>query len=163
MPRKSWSEAVQDGLVTGAVVCAATSVVAALLSRRAGAGAARPINASTHVAYGRQAERVDDVDLKHTALGFVINAGASVFWATIYEKMFGATAERGDIAQAVFGAKAIADLAYLTDYHVMPKRLTPGWEAGVSDRSLLMIFNVLAASLPVRGLLKSRLDGRRFD
>ena len=147
-------------MITGTNALAATSLAATLLSRHESDSAVRPLNAATHIAYGREAEHVDDVDLKHTALGIAINIGASVFWATLFEKAFGRTADRGDVAKAAFGAKAVADLAYLTDYHVLPRRLSPGWEAGVSERSVLVLFNVLAASLPVRGLLRRLMRDR---
>ena len=105
---------------------------------------------------GDEAAKVDDVDLKHTGLGFLLNAGAAVMWATLYEKAFGAAAERGEISKAFAGGKAIASLAYLTDYHAVPKRFTPGWELRVSDRSLMLIYSALALSLPLRGLMRSR-------
>lgn len=162
MANKGWNEAIEDALITGAIACAATALTAALLGARDSGSAAGPINATKHVAFGREAERATGFDLKHTVLGFAINAGASVFWAALYEKIFGAAADRGRIAQALFGGKAIADLAYLTDYHVVPKRLTPGWEAHVSLRSLMLIFNVLAFSLPLRGLLRGWVERNRL-
>jgi hypothetical protein len=162
MRTKSWNESIEDALITGAIACAATALTAALCGARQSGSAAGPINATSHVVYGREAETVTNVDVKHTVLGFAINAGASVFWALLYEKLFGATADRGRVAQAFFGGKAIADLAYLTDYHLVPKRLTPGWEAHVSERSLLLIFNVLAISLPLRGLLRNWVQRSRL-
>jgi hypothetical protein len=162
MTTKSWNEAIEDALITGAIACAATALTAALCGARHRGSAVGPINATSHVVYGREAETVTNIDLRHTALGFAINAGASVFWALLYEKIFGATADRGRVAQALFGGKAIADLAYLTDYHVVPKRLTPGWEAHVTPRSLLLIFNVLAISLPLRGLLRNWVERNRL-
>jgi hypothetical protein len=52
------------------------------------------------------------------------------------------------------GGAGVSALAYVTDYHVVPKRLTPGWEERVSNRSLALIYAVLALSFPVRGLLR---------
>jgi hypothetical protein len=50
----------------------------------------------------------------------------------------------------------VAAAAYVTDYHVVPKRLTPGWELRISPRSLLATYAVLALALPLRGLLGGR-------
>ena len=63
-------------------------------------------------------------------------------------------ADRGQIAKALLGGGTVAALAYVTDYHAVPERLTPGWEERVSNRSLALIYAVLALSLPVRGLLR---------
>lgn len=156
MRQKTWSEAVQAAFISGAIAGAATAVAVAIAGKRESGSAAAPINATSHVVHGSQAASVTDADIPHTALGFLINTGAAVFWATLYEKAFGAAAERGDIAQAWFGGKSVAGLAYMTDYHAVPKRLTPGWEERVSNRSLMSVYAALALSLPVRGLLQSR-------
>jgi hypothetical protein len=44
-------------------------------------------------------------------------------------------------------------VAYVVDYHVVPKRLTPGIESRLSCRSLLLVYVVLALSLGLGGLL----------
>jgi hypothetical protein len=154
MRPKSWTEAARDALISGAIAGAATTAAVAIAGRRDTGSAVAPINATSHVVYGAKAAAVTEADFGHTALGFLINTGAAVFWATFYEKAFGAAAERGDIAAAWFGGAAVAGLAYMTDYHAVPKRLTPGWEYRISDRSLLAVFAALALSLPIRGLLK---------
>jgi hypothetical protein len=112
--------------------------------------AVAPINATSHVVYGAEAGDVVALDWKHTMLGLAINAGASVFWATLYERLFG----RAVVGRSLLGGGVVAALAYFVDYHLMPKRLTPGWEERVSVRSLAMIFGAMALSLPVRSILK---------
>lgn len=144
--------AVVSGLLAGATTAAAV----AIRSRRESGSAIAPINATSHVAWGDEAAQVEHVDVKHSALGAAIHASAGVFWAALYEKLFGPRAERGDVAAALAGGAAVAALAYVVDYHVVPKRLTPGWERRVSARSLLMTYGVLAASLPLRALLRRR-------
>lgn len=157
---KTWGEALQDALVSGAIAGAATTIAAAWCGARDSGSAVAPINATAHIAFGDEAASVDGADMKHTGLGFLLNAGAAVMWATLYEKAFGAAAERGEVTKAFSGGKAIAGLAYLTDYHAVPKRFTPGWELRVSDRSLMIIYTALALSLPLRGLMRGRGRGR---
>ena len=41
-----------------------------------------------------EAGNVDIADFKHTLPGLAINAGASVFWAAVYERLFGDEDER---------------------------------------------------------------------
>jgi hypothetical protein len=144
----------QDALMAGAVVCAATLAVAALRGRVDSGSAVAPINATSHVVYGPEAGEVEVPDLTHTLLGIAINAGASVFWATVYQQLFDRTGSRDGTAKLLLGGGVVAALAYLVDYHLVPKRLTPGWEERVSARSLGMIFAAMALALPVRSLLK---------
>jgi hypothetical protein len=144
---------VQDALVVGSIVCAVTAVAAALRGMTDSGSAVAPINATSHVVYGPEAGEVEVPDFKHTVLGLAINAGASVFWATLYERLFGRAVDRGDVATPLLGGGLVAALAYLVDYHLLPKRLTPGWEERVSGRSLAMIFGAMALSLPMRSML----------
>jgi hypothetical protein len=95
-------------------------------------------------------------------LGTAIHTGAGVFWASVYEKLFGRHAERGDVATAFAGGAIVAALAYVTDYHVVPKRLTPGWEHRISGRSLALTYGVLAASLPLRALFQAGRGQRQL-
>lgn len=145
-------DTLHDALVTGLIASAFTVAAAALRGRADSGSAVAPINATSHVLYGPQAGDVDDVDFRHTLPGLAINTGASLFWATIYERLFG----RADAGRALLGGAAVAALAYVVDYHLMPKRLTPGWEERVSDRSLAAIFVGMAVSLPIRRLLEQR-------
>jgi hypothetical protein len=154
---KTWTEAVSDAALTGSLACVATAAGAALCGLRDSGSAVAPINATSHVVWGEAAAAVEDIDWPHTALGFAVNYGASAFWAALYEKLFGAAAERRDVGTAAGGALAVTALAYLTDYHVVPKRLTPGWEKRIRPASLALVYGALAVSLPLRGLLRTRL------
>lgn len=160
MASKSWNDALRDGVLSGAISGAATAAVAALCGARERGSAIAPINATSHILHGPEAGRVTDVDLAHTAVGLPIHVGSAMLWATLYERAFGGAADRGEVGKAIAGGYAIAALAYLMDYHGVPKRLTPGWEHSVSGGSLALVFATLALSLPVRGLVRA---GRTTD
>jgi hypothetical protein len=51
--------------------------------------------------------------------------------------------------------------AYLTDYYLVPKRFTPGWEKRLSGKSLAAIYGMLALGLVASDLLDARADRRR--
>jgi hypothetical protein len=157
------SQLLEAAVVSGAVVCAMTAAVAAVAGERASGSAVAPINAISHVVHGSRAARVRTVDVAHTGLGFAINFGASAFWALLYEAAFGRAAESGELAKASAGAAAVAALAYVTDYHVVPKRLTPDWEERMPPRSLALIYGALAICLPLRGLTRSAVSRRRKE
>ncbi len=151
---RAWSGTLQDALVAGCIVSVATIAVVALRGRSDSGSAVAPINATSHVVYGPEAGDVDAADVKHTLPGLAINAGASVFWAAVYERLFGRAGDRGGLGKSVLGGAAVAALAYLLDYQLLPRRLTPGWEERVSGRSLAMIFGAMALTLPIWSLLR---------
>jgi hypothetical protein len=157
------SRFLEAAIVSGAVVCVVTAAVAAVAGARSSGSAVAPINAISHVVHGSGAARVRTIDSAHTGLGLAINFGASAFWAGIYEAAFGRGAETGELAKASAGAAAVAALAYVTDYHLVPKRLTPGWEERMPPRSLALIYGALALCLPLRGLTRSAVSRRRKE
>lgn len=144
----------RDALISGSLACLATLAAAAYCGARRNGNAVAPINATSHVVWGDEAGRAPLPDVKHTVPGVAINEGACVFWAAFYEKAFGRAADRGAIATAIAGGGAIASLAYLVDYHLVSRRLTPGWELHLDRRSLAIVYAALALSLPLRGLLR---------
>jgi hypothetical protein len=154
---KSWNETARDAAVSGSIVCVATAATAAVCGVRDSGSAAAPINSTSHVVWGEAAAAIEEVDLAHTGLGLTVNYGASAFWAGLYERWFGDAAERRDLGAAAAGAVAVTALAYLTDYHVVPQRLTPGWEQRLRPSSLALIYGAMALSLPLRGLLRVRV------
>ena len=146
----------RDALITGSIACIATLAAAALLGARERGSAVAPINATSHILWGDEdAAQARVPDVKHTVPGVALNEGACVFWALFYEKAFGRRAERGDLRAALAGGAAVAALAYLVDYHLVSKRLTPGWELQLSRRSLAAMYAALALSFPLRGIFRS--------
>jgi len=153
---RDWQRAVRSAAVSGAIAAGTTSAYVAAAGARDTGSAIAPINATSHIAWGESAGDVETVDARHTLLGAALNLGACVFWASFYERFFGRAADRGDVGTALLGGGLVAAAAYVTDYHVVPKRLTPGWETRISQPSLFAAYAVLALSLPLRGLLRRR-------
>jgi hypothetical protein len=136
----------------GALAGAATAAVVAWRGVREASGAAAPINATSHGLWGDEAGAVDGVDAKHTATGLLLNVGAGVFWAFVQELSLARLRPRSRTAAAATGA-AVAGLAYVVDYHLLPRRLSPGWELRVSQRSVGYGFVALGATLALAALL----------
>jgi hypothetical protein len=143
------ARALSNGSVAGLVTTAAV----ALAGRREARSAAAPVNATSHVMWGDEAATVDGVDLKHTVPGLLINAGAGVFWALVHELLLARSPSRDRATAAAAGA-AVGALAYAVDYHLVPRRLTPGWELRLSRRGVALGFVALGASLAVAGWLR---------
>lgn len=147
-------------LASGTVSGLATSAVAALAGKRETASYAAPINATSHILWGDEAARHDGASLKYTVTGFLLNHLAAVMWAAIHEKWVAPAISRwsatrpslAPLATTMSGA-AVAAGAYVTDYYLVPKRFTPGYEKRLSGQSLALIYGALALGLTVGTLL----------
>jgi hypothetical protein len=142
-------------LASGSVAGLITTAVLALRGRREAGSGVAPINATSHVLWGDEAGTTDAVDVKHTLPGLLINSGAGVFWALMHELLLERLPRRGPAAAAASGA-AVAGLAYVVDYHLIPRRLTPGWELRLSRQSVALGFAALGLSLAIAGLARAR-------
>jgi hypothetical protein len=145
----------ERAIATGSLAGLATTAALTLLGRRQAGSGAAPINATSHVLWGDEAATVDTVDVKHTLPGVLINSGAGIFWALVRE-LLSDRLPRRDQATAVATGAAVAGLAYAVDYHLMPRRLTPGWELRLPPRSVAVGFVVLGAALAIAGMIHAR-------
>lgn len=145
------------------VATVATTVITSMLGKKEAGSAAAPLNATSHILWGHEAAGQDGVDAKHTAAGAAINAGAMYAWSFVLEGVFGKWVRRGDdvatkIGRAAVAGATVSALAYVTDYYVVPKRLTPGFEKRLSPLALATTYGVLAASLAAGAVWASRAE-----
>jgi hypothetical protein len=117
--------------------------------------AAGPINAVSHILWGYHAVATDDVDVQHTLTGAALNAAAVTSWAGVHE-LFMPRSGAPSVRRALLGGVATASLAYLTDYHVVPRRFTPGFEKRLSAVALLGMYATPALSLAAGSLARKR-------
>jgi hypothetical protein len=149
------SQWIARSLSRGSLAGLVTTAAVALAGRREARSAVAPINATSHVLWGDEAGTTDAVDLKHTVPGLLINTGAGIFWALVHELLL-ARSDPRDRATAAAAGAAVGALAYAVDYHLIPRRLTPGWELRLPLRGVALGFVALGASLAVAGLLRAR-------
>ena len=87
-------------------------------------------------------------------IGYLIHHVASIFWALEYEK----TRERlssSKKASSIFVPAALTAVsAYTVDFHLTPKRFTPGFENRLSKKSLYIAYGTFALGLAAPALLK---------
>ena len=132
-------------LASGALAGSAAALVAAWCGRREVGSGPAPLNATSHIVWGAEAAYHDGMSAKYTATGLALHYGAAFFWAAIYEMLPG---------PAPLRAAATTGIAYITDYHLVPKRLTPGFELRLSKSSLATIYVALALGLCARDLMR---------
>lgn len=142
-------------LSAGTVSALTASMAAAVAGRRDTGSYAAPLNATSHIVWGDEAARHDEVSWKYTGLGFLLNHAAAVLWGSVFARWFDRAGDRG-IVKPLAGAALVTAGAYVTDYYLVPRRFTPGFEKRVSGTSLAAIYGALAL-----GLAASSLIGRR--
>lgn len=147
-------------IVSGTVSGVSAMLAAALAGKKESHSYVAPINATSHILFGDEAARHSKPSLKYTGTGFLLNHGAALMWSAIYgslvePKMSRWFARRPALAplSPVLSAAAVSAGAYVTDYILIPKRFTPGWEKRVSGKSVAMIFGALAVGMAVSSLL----------
>jgi hypothetical protein len=125
--------------IAGLAAGAATTVVLALFGRRDG-DTAGPINAVSHILYGDEAADQRGVSAKYTLPGALLNTAAVVSWAAVQAFLFGNR-------RSWLAGPAISALAYVTDYYVVPRRVTPGFERRLTPAGMAAVYGVLGLSL----------------
>lgn len=149
---------VGNALVSGTVAGITTALAASLAGKRETGSYAAPLNATSHVVWGNsEASAQDAASAKFTLTGFLINHASAIFWAGIYEQLFGRKqGVQSSSLKPVVGAALVTAGAYVTDYYLVPKRLTPGYELRLSNRSLATIYGALAVGLIAGYLLNEK-------
>ena len=146
----------EKAAITSAVATSATTLAVAGFGLAEQGNAVAPLNAVSHIPFGDEAAAQDDVSLKYTATGLGLNALAIGSWGAVHELMFGSAADKGDVATALIGGVVVSTLAYVVDYHVVPERVTPGFEKRLSGKALLGVYAALALGLGVGSLMRPR-------
>lgn len=144
-------------LISGTIAGVTTALAAAIAGKREADAYAAPLNATSHIVWGDRAAQQDQATWKYTAIGFLLNHAATTMWAGIYEKWFAPSTDAGNGPKSVVtplaGAAAVAAGAYVTDYYLVPKRVTPGFEMRLSGKSLALIFGAMAIGIAARSLI----------
>ena len=142
---------IRRALVSGLAGAAASAPAAARCSRVENRHGARALNAgalmaAAHIAAGGAPPARDGPGGRNTAIGLALHTGASIWWALFFEALFGRRARRST-RDAMLGGSIIAAAAYVVDYHVVSRRFQPGFEAHLSNRSMLAVYAALAGGL----------------
>jgi hypothetical protein len=148
---KPWRQALDDAALSGGLASALSTLVLAWRGRQdAGAGAA-PLNAPTHWLW-RRALSQDRSSLRYTFLGMIVHHVSSVFWACFYERA--APPQGRDARKALRDAAAVASLAAVVDFKLVPERLTPGFERRLNVPSVVLVYVAFASGLALGSLLR---------
>ena len=136
--KTSMYEVVKTGLISSAAV----AIAAGIRGQMERGAAMRPVNGISHILWGPQAGKSNSISAKFTLTGLALNTVACGFWAWLYQR-----GSRASASEAATDAVGVAALAYVTDYYLIPRRFTPGFELSLSSRSFPWIYAALAAGL----------------
>ncbi|HEY7493120.1 MAG TPA: hypothetical protein VIH59_18655, partial [Candidatus Tectomicrobia bacterium] len=159
--RGTWRAAIRRGIRTGNRTGILMAVAIAVLGKAMSGTAIAPLNAISHILWGKTAAAARAPSLRYTATGLLLNQLAGIGWAVVMEKLFGAQLRQGALQPGLLGGAVTAALAYVTDYYVLPRRLTPGFESHFPARAFPLLYGALAVSLSVgawwtRGQMRPR-------
>jgi hypothetical protein len=153
---QAWLQALREGAVTGSTASVLSTLALAALGRQQAGSAVAPINAVSHWLWDEEALRVDRPTWRHTLVGYLTQHAASIFWATLYARVFGHRPEAKRLPEAIAGGIATSAVAYVVDYTITPKRLTPGYEHRLDGRGMFAAYAALAAGFALGALALQR-------
>jgi hypothetical protein len=106
--------------------------------------------------YGTQAAKRRSVDWRHTGVGFLVHHASSCFWACIQQRWLRHGGKRKRAHEHLIAATTVATVAYVVDYHAVPRRLQPGFENHVSPAALIAAYGAFALGLALGAYLVDR-------
>lgn len=144
-----------DAAASGAIAAVTTTAAITMLGHQRDESAWAPLNAVSHILWGDEAATHTEKSLAYTASGAALNAGAMLSWGAVYAGLLTLLPRRTPAAALGVGVVTAA-LAYVTDYHVVPRRLTPGFEKRLGAGEMAIIYGALAIGLAAGTLATER-------
>lgn len=135
-----------DTAAAGSAATALTTATILCLGGERDSSMWAPMNAVSHIAFGDEAAAHTGLSAKYTGTGTALNTAAMFSWAAMHAGVM-RMLPRKDLPSAIGAGITVSAIAYVVDYHVVPRRLTPGFEKRLSGRSLFWIYSALAAGL----------------
>jgi len=130
---------VRTGTALSSVTLAA---IAALSSIETGKPSAA-INAISHCIHGDDRQFGDELSVSESAVGTAVNTMAMFAWSFLYEWLVGSR----KFKRAILPAVLFTGAAYVIDYHIVPRRLSPGIEKRLTMGAVLGVYASMAVCL----------------
>jgi hypothetical protein len=116
-----WVRIIRSACLSGSCAGLASTAALAMAARTEGNAAVRPINATSHWLNGNSARSYQGFDAAHTAVGFLTNHIASIFWATFFDAWRARRAPVGPLPM-LRDAMIMSAIAAAVDYGATPKK-----------------------------------------
>ncbi len=148
---RGWRALLLRALGSGSAASVASTALVSLRSRQRAGTLPAGTNAASQWVWGEPARRASGWSLRHTLLGFAIHHASSVMWAAGYE----AWGRKRPSDPALLRGAGVAALAYVVDYHVVPRRLSPGFENRIGATGVAATYAAFAVGLALVDMLKA--------
>lgn len=143
MPRTDASSLLHRALVGGAMASLLSTAVIALAAARRGQPPWAPTNATSQWLWGTSARHTQDCSWRHTGVGYAVHHVMSCWWALVYE----AVRSHYPALPAATVAPVVTALAWWSDFHVVPPRFSPGFEARLPRGDRLLAYAAFGGGL----------------
>ena len=140
------ADLVRESLIAGLASGLLSALAVAWGSRAGGHRAVAGLNAPSHWLWGQEALESEELNLRHTAVGVTTHVASALFWGGLYGLMRG-WHRRPMPLNAATDAITLTGAAIVTDYLLVPKRLTPGFEERLTPPRLGVVYLALAGGL----------------
>jgi hypothetical protein len=157
---KTMASTLKKALLSGSYASIASALALLAGGVRDCRSAIAPVNAVSHWIWDEKALRRHEPSFRYTASGYVIHHLASIFWALAYEQMACRRRRRPSKMEIAADAATVAAVACVVDMRCTPRRLTPGFERHLSNKSLWAVYAAFSVGLALHGLLQ---DSDRRD
>jgi hypothetical protein len=154
-PRRLAKRIATDAILSGTAASLASAAALMAGSRMRDGSWAGGLNGPSQWLWGEPEAYTRRATFRHTAIGYAIHHSTSIFWAVLYEAIFG-TRKKKPALQHCTEAVASAATAYVVDYHLTPRRLRPGFEKHVSPTGMVAVYAAFAAGLAITAILRDR-------
>jgi hypothetical protein len=148
--------AARRALFSGASASISSAIALSICSSVDEGSYAGGLNGPSQWLWGEAEAYTRKASVRHTAVGYGIHHLTSVFWATLYERMFGEPAARKTPLRRLAEAMVSSTGAYLVDYHLTPRRLRPGFEKHVRTPSMFVVYGAFALGLAAASIIRDR-------
>ncbi len=152
------ADLVRESLIAGLASGLLSALAVAWGSRACGHRAVAGLNAPSHWLWGQEALESEDLNLRHTAVGVTTHVASALFWGGLYGLMRG-WHRRPTPLNAATDAITLTGAAIVTDYLLVPKRLTPGFEERLTPPRLGVVYLALAGGLLLGALCAEQHTG----
>jgi len=147
-----WRQALREGTVAGTTAGLLSTLVLAALGRRQCGSPVAPINAVSHWLWGDESLHENRWTVRHTLPGLLTQHAAAILWAALYSLVRGHRKEAKELPAAIAGGIATSATAYVVDYTITPRRLTPGYEHRLDGKGMLAVYAALAVGFAAGAL-----------
>jgi len=151
-----WLTAGREALVSGTLASVLSTALLMWAGQRRLGEPFAPTNATSHWLWGdEESFHALEPSMRHTAVGYVTHHASAWMWALFYHRWLQTERER-TTATVVRDAAVVSALAAVVDYGLMPKRLTPGFEAHLPPTRMVGVFAAIATGLALGAYLTGR-------